>query len=77
MAKGKFILVVFLVALIIAACNTPYTFKKRGYFKINFPEKKYALFDRPGYPYMFEYPVYGNVIKDSTFFDEAAENPWW
>ena len=64
--------------LCLAACNTNYTVdKKRGYFKIFFPEKKYAAFDQPGYPYSFEYPVYAKVIKDSTFFETKPENDWW
>jgi gliding motility-associated lipoprotein GldD len=58
-------------------CNSPYTPKPRGYFKIPFPEKKYQLFSQPGYPYSFEYPVYAKVVKDSSFFGEATENPWW
>lgn len=60
-----------------ASCNSNYTAKPVGYYKINFPEKKYVLFDQPGYPYSFEYPVYGRIVKDTTFFDEATENPWW
>ncbi len=59
------------------ACNSNYTPKPRGYFRISFPEKKYQLFDQPGYPYAFEYPVYAHIVKDSTFFGEATENPWW
>jgi gliding motility-associated lipoprotein GldD len=59
------------------SCNAPYTPKPAGYFKIDFPEKKYQTFDKPGYPYSFEYPVYANVIKDSTFFGDPTENPWW
>lgn len=77
MNTRKFAITVFVFSIIIVACNSPYTFKKRGYFRIDFPEKKYTVFDQAGYPYTFEYPVYGTVIKDSTFFDEAAENPWW
>jgi len=64
-------------AFLITACNSPYTFKKRGYYKISFPEKKYVMFDQPGYPYAFEYPVYARILKDSTFFDTMPENPWW
>jgi gliding motility-associated lipoprotein GldD len=59
------------------ACNSDYTIKPRGYFKIDFPEKAYQDFDNPSYPYSFQYPVYGNIIKDSLFFDEKAENPYW
>lgn len=61
----------------ISSCNSTFTPKPKGYYQIKFPEKKYRLFDQPGYPYSFEYPVYANVVKDSTFFGEATENPWW
>ena len=64
--------------LILFSCNSDYTVgKKRGYFKIDFPEKKYREFDQPGYPYSFEYPVYSAIIKDTTFFEAIPENPWW
>ncbi len=66
-----------LIVFTLVACNSNYTYKKKGYFKIDFPEKKYQVFDKPGYPYSFEYPVYSQVVKDSTFFEEATENPWW
>ena len=35
------------------------------------------IFHEEGYPYTFEYPVYAQVIKDSTYFDATAENPYW
>ena len=63
--------------LILSSCNSDYTVKPRGYFRVHFPKKEYRLFDQPGYPYSFEYPVYANVLKDSSFFGEATENPWW
>ena len=70
--------IIFFSAILLISCNTNYTVdKKRGYFKIDFPEKKYRLFDQPGYPYSFEYPVYANVIRDTTFFDGKPENDWW
>lgn len=62
---------------LVFACNSNYTPKPVGYYRIHFPEKKYVLFDQPGYPYSFEYPVYARVVKDSTFFRETTENPWW
>lgn len=63
--------------VVFSACNSDYTPKPKGYFKIDFPEKQYRVFQQTGYPYSFEYPVYANVIKDSSFFGEATENPWW
>jgi gliding motility-associated lipoprotein GldD len=59
------------------SCNSPYTPKRRGYFRIDFPPHQYQSFDRPGYPFSFEYPVYANVLKDSSFFDTIPENPYW
>ena len=77
-SHNYFALVSFLSTILLISCNTNYTVdKRRGYFKIDFPEKKYRLFDQPGYPYSFEYPVYANVIKDTTFFDGKPENDWW
>lgn len=60
-----------------SSCNSPYVPKPKGYFDIAFPQKKYKVFDEAGYPYTFEYPVYGEVVKDSTFFGSTTENPFW
>ena len=62
---------------LIVSCNSSYTPKPAGYFKIDFPQRAYRSFDEPGYPYTFEYPVYARVVKDSTYFGEPTENPWW
>lgn len=59
------------------SCNSVYTSKKKGYFQIDLPEHRYADFDSAGFPYAFEYPVYANVIQDSTYFDSTPENPYW
>jgi gliding motility-associated lipoprotein GldD len=65
------------ILFLMASCNSNYTAKPQGYFKIDFPKHTYQVFDQPGYPYTFEYPVYAKVLKDSTFFGETTENPWW
>jgi gliding motility-associated lipoprotein GldD len=75
--KYRAVLAVFLLALLTVSCNSDYVIKPRGYFKIDFPQKAYQKFDQPGYPYTFEYPVYGQITKDSLFFDQKAENPYW
>jgi gliding motility-associated lipoprotein GldD len=68
-------LIVLLISII--ACNSTYTPKRQGYFKIDFPKHEYKQFDQPGYPYTFEYPVYANILKDTTFFEDKPENPYW
>ncbi|MDO9375914.1 MAG: hypothetical protein V4725_11290 [Bacteroidota bacterium] len=60
-----------------SSCNTPYVSKKRGYFNIELPNRSYQKFDQPGFPYSFEYPAYAAIIRDSTYFDSAPENPFW
>src|SRR5437773_1871865 len=74
---AEFVFISLFFSLIFPACNSAYTFKPRGYFKIDLPRKTYQQFDQPGYPYSFEYPVYAKVIKDTTFFENKPENPWW
>lgn len=71
------VLLILCFLLINAACNSDYTIRQKGYFKIDFPEHKYQVFDKPGYPYTFEYPVYASVIQDTTYFDDRPENPYW
>lgn len=65
------------MAAVITACNSTYTSKKKGYFHISLPQHSYTSFDTAGFPYRFEYPVYANIIKDSTYFDSSPENPYW
>lgn len=74
---AKWLIFFLPVFFIYTSCNSDYSAgKKKGYFHIDFPEKKYQAFDQPGYPYTFEYPVYAKVIKDSTFFEDKAGD-WW
>ena len=69
-------LIHFLFALLIISCNSNYTSKKEGYFKIDFPKKVYKTFDDPAFPYSFEYPVYARIAKDSSYFNEGSNNPF-
>ena len=63
--------------ILLTACNSNYTSKKAGYYKIAFPERKYITFQQQGFPYSFEYPVYARVVKDTTYFDQDMQNPYW
>ncbi len=58
--------------LILLSCSDSYSPKPRGYFRIDLPAHEYRLFDTT-FPYSFEYPVYANVIPDSS---KIAE-PYW
>ena len=77
MLRQYFIL--FIALCLLGACK-PEVFspKPQGYFMIDTPaEHEYKVFDKPGYPYTFEYPVYAEIVKDSAFFKEKADNPYW
>jgi hypothetical protein len=63
--------------LLLASCNSPYVSKRKSYYKIDLPKRSYVKFDRPDFPYSFEYPVYANIIQDTTYFDASPENPYW
>jgi gliding motility-associated lipoprotein GldD len=69
---------IFIIVLIaLVACNSDYTLKQRGYYKIDFPEHQYRQYAPPGSPYSFEYPVYAKIVRDTTFFEAKPENDYW
>ena len=68
----KYFFSLIIIALIFS-CNSTYTSKKEGYYKIDFPERAYTTFNDPTYPYTFEYPVYAKVDKDSSYFDSSQK----
>lgn len=67
----------FLLLTLVIACNSIYTPKPRGYFRIDFPKHEYQSFNRLDFPYSFEYPVYGEIVRDTSFFGDRPENPYW
>lgn len=69
---GKRSLIVFIITMGFVACKNDYTPKPRGYFRIDFPEKKYQTFES-NCPYTFEYPEYGEIEK----LDEEFEKLCW
>jgi len=53
---AKIGLVVFVLCLIYS-CENEFLPRPKGYFRIDFPEKKYTEFNQD-FPYSFEYPIY-------------------
>lgn len=64
-------LVVLLLVLVIS-CQETYTPKPKGYLRIDFPEKEYTDYNE-SCPFIFEYPVYGNIEPDK---DNPEEHCW-
>jgi gliding motility-associated lipoprotein GldD len=65
-------LLILLFMLCAFSCHHNEIPKPRGYFRIEFPEKKYRPFDSVC-PFTFEYPAYGKIVKDT---DRNAEPCW-
>ena len=63
-----------LLAVTLASCSNEKVAmpKPKGYFRINFPEKKYQLFEG-ACPYTFSYPIYTEIAADT---DKNAQPCW-
>lgn len=70
----KLVLYISFLVILISGCFSggDYTPKPRGYFKIDFPEKKYQFY-QSDCNYTFEYPVYASVFPDSS---KGAQSCW-
>ena len=71
--KRRFIVIFIMLAAFIYSCETHYTPRPRGYFRIDLPEKNYIRFDT-AYPFSFEYPVYAAVEPSPA---AGPEDKYW
>nr|WP_068889956.1 gliding motility lipoprotein GldD [Pedobacter panaciterrae] len=57
----------FMLIVLLSACTSgsEYSPKPRGYFNIEMPKKVYRTFNN-GCAFSFEYPVYAEMLKDSS-----------
>lgn len=70
---------IVLILLFLSACGgeTVYTPKPRMYPRIEYPERQIVSFSLEGCPYELEFPDYGMLERDSSFFSELPPNPCW
>ena len=69
-----FYIICFIICQLSQSCNSSFTPKPKGYFKIDFPERGYQVFNEPGFPYSFEYPTYASISKE---MDSSGQQPYW
>jgi gliding motility-associated lipoprotein GldD len=73
--KTFFYFLTFAFVISLASCDNEdevFSPKPRGYFRINFPEKRYRIYDSIC-PYRFEIPVYARMNQDK----HNGANPCW
>jgi gliding motility-associated lipoprotein GldD len=67
----KYIAFLFIVFVFVSGCTDKQNIPKpRAYPKVEYPEKKYILFDSAACPVNFEYPAYAEIIN-------KAEDCWF
>jgi gliding motility-associated lipoprotein GldD len=69
--------VLLLLVLVFSSCEKTYTPKPKSYPRVIFPTHTYQKYSSESCPFAFEYPIYAQATKDSTFFSEKIENPCW
>lgn len=61
--KNKNVPFILLLLLTVVSCQSNYTPKPRGYFRIALPRRSYQTFDTT-FPYSFQYPTYAKITND-------------
>ena len=69
-SPGSLLAALFLFVM-LSGCADPPVPKPRGYFRIDFPEKSYRLYDSI-YPFRFMYPTYSVIVPK-----ESADSGVW
>lgn len=73
----RFLAVIACFVVFVSCRPETYTPKPRGYYRISYPKHEYQSFNKPGFPYQFEYPVYANIQQDTGSANAKPENPYW
>lgn len=75
--KYKIYLFPLLSILVLASCRPDNPVPKpRGYYRIELPDHAYRSFDSTGFPFRFEYPVYGSISRDEHL-NKEEHAPFW
>ena len=73
------IIITLLVISIVVGCagDSVFTPKPRMYPKVFYPQKAYTVFQQNYCPMTFEIPVYAEVAREQSFFEEKPLDPCW
>lgn len=73
----RFCIFLLCCAMLVSCRPETFTPKPAGYYRVEFPKRGYQAFNKSEYPYSFEYPVYAEVVRDSSPLGRLPENPYW
>jgi gliding motility-associated lipoprotein GldD len=62
--KTRLFLVAVAMAALLSACSTDYSPRPRDYFRIDFPERLYEVYE-DDCPFMFSYPSFAVISRDT------------
>lgn len=68
---------IIILSFLFSSCNTEYTAKPKAYPRVEYPERKYEMYDPATCPYKFEIPTYAKVNIDSSFFGDRTIPACW
>lgn|SRR5690554_924105 len=76
MRSGLLLFSALMLLLVSCRPSTPIP-KPRGYYKIELPDRAYQWFEKPGFPYSFEYPLYGKIEEEAPLEEDNEEESYW
>lgn len=68
---------IIILSILLVSCNGEYTAKPKAYPRVEYPERKYAMYDPATCPFKFEMPSYAQVKVDTEFFGNHNVPPCW
>jgi len=72
-SKIKIPVYCLLLLSFVAGCDESYTPKPKGYFRIELPEKNYAVYEPANCLYSFDLPQYAQVLP----YNDSVAEPCW
>lgn len=70
MSKTRSLCFLFFFMTLLSSCEDEFVPKPKGYFRIDFPEKKYNSYSHINCNFSFEIPVYSIVSPDKSGYEE-------
>ena len=68
-----FTLIMVFAVTLVSSCESDYTPKPKGYFRIELPEKEYTQWNDRKCPFQFEVPVYSAMVA----YRDSISEPCW